>query len=190
MTPRTARWRLRPEAIVLVVGCLLGGCFAREPKSTERSIQAPPSGSPAPDAAGARPTVPAERESPESLDADDGEATPAPRREATPQPTPAAPKSGSPRQKSMPRRAAPSATGRGDAPHNDALQNEDEGADEIEASDCPGARQRKKDICDLAESICGLVERDPNVASVERHCEEARQRCRTADARTAERCQR
>jgi hypothetical protein len=124
--------RLRPAGIALAVGCLLPGCFAREPKRTDRSIEAPPAappaGSAAPDAAGDR-RAPAPVQS-ESADApDDGATTPAPRRQAAPEPAPAAPKSGSPRQKSSPRRAAPSAAGR-----SDALQDEDEEAREIEAS--------------------------------------------------------
>jgi hypothetical protein len=54
--------------------------------------------------------------------------------------------------------------------------------------DCPSARDRKQAICDLASQICQLVDRDPDVASVESYCEDAKQRCSDAQRRTAQRC--
>ncbi|MEO8184806.1 MAG: hypothetical protein ABI895_38855 [Deltaproteobacteria bacterium] len=38
--------------------------------------------------------------------------------------------------------------------------------------DCPSARDRKQAICDLASQICQLVDRDPDVASVESYCDD------------------
>jgi hypothetical protein len=63
-----------------------------------------------------------------------------------------------------------------------------EAAERLRAANCPSARERGKTICRLAERICGLVDRDPNVVSVERHCDDARARCRTARSRTESRC--
>jgi len=60
----------------------------------------------------------------------------------------------------------------------------------LDTPDCPSARERRKSICDLASQICKLVDRDPNVASVEGYCDDARQRCNEAGRRTAERCDR
>jgi hypothetical protein len=58
----------------------------------------------------------------------------------------------------------------------------------VPAADCPGARTQRDTICALAERICRLVDRDPNVASIADYCSEARQRCVDAGRRTAERC--
>jgi hypothetical protein len=58
----------------------------------------------------------------------------------------------------------------------------------LSGSDCPSARERSKAICDLANQICGLLDHDPDVASVEGYCSNARQRCEMARRRTAERC--
>lgn len=54
--------------------------------------------------------------------------------------------------------------------------------------DCPAARSRKQAICELAHQICQMVDRDPEIASVEAYCADARQRCSEAEQRTAERC--
>jgi hypothetical protein len=54
--------------------------------------------------------------------------------------------------------------------------------------DCPSARSRKQAICDLANQICQMVDRDPEIASVEAYCTDAKQRCSEAGQRTAERC--
>ncbi len=56
------------------------------------------------------------------------------------------------------------------------------------AADCPAAREQRDTICALAERICRLLERDPNVASIADYCSEARRRCVDAGRRTAERC--
>jgi hypothetical protein len=58
----------------------------------------------------------------------------------------------------------------------------------LASPDCPSARQRKQTICDLAAQICGLSERDPNVASVAEYCEIAQRRCNEAGQRTRQRC--
>jgi hypothetical protein len=54
--------------------------------------------------------------------------------------------------------------------------------------DCPSARDRSKAICDLASQICGLMERDPDVASTLEYCHNAKSRCTEATRRTSERC--
>jgi hypothetical protein len=53
---------------------------------------------------------------------------------------------------------------------------------------CPSARERKQAICDLASQICQLVDQDPDVASVESYCDDAKQRCSEAERRTSQRC--
>lgn len=53
---------------------------------------------------------------------------------------------------------------------------------------CSSARERSKAICDLAEQICQLVDRDPNVASLASHCNSARGRCRQATESTRRSC--
>jgi hypothetical protein len=58
----------------------------------------------------------------------------------------------------------------------------------LSTPDCPSARERKQAICDLANQICQLVDRDPDVASVESYCDDAKQRCSAAERRTAQRC--
>ena len=58
----------------------------------------------------------------------------------------------------------------------------------IRAADCASARERRDSICSLADRICQLVERDPNVASIADYCSEARRRCKDAGQRTAEQC--
>lgn len=62
--------------------------------------------------------------------------------------------------------------------------------DAVKAStpDCPSARERKQAICDLAHQICQMVDRDPDIASVESYCDDAKQRCSDAEKRTAQRC--
>jgi hypothetical protein len=59
----------------------------------------------------------------------------------------------------------------------------------LSTPDCPSARERKQAICDLAQQICQMVDRDPDIASVESYCDDARQRCSDAEKRTAQRCQ-
>jgi hypothetical protein len=58
----------------------------------------------------------------------------------------------------------------------------------LATADCPSARDRTKAICDLASQICGLMERDPDVASTLEYCHNAKARCSDATRRTTERC--
>jgi hypothetical protein len=82
----------------------------------------------------------------------------------------------------------------GAAPGNGTLELSQElsqrlsNAVSLASPDCASARQRKRTICDLAEQICGLSERDPNVASVAEYCEIAQRRCNEAGQRTRQRC--
>jgi len=96
-----------------------------------------------------------------------------------------------------PRRAAPSEGNaidldqpKDDGASPEALRRELSKAVDLSTPDCPSARERKQAICDLASQLCQLVDRDPDVASVEAYCSEARQRCNEAERRTAERCPR
>lgn len=58
----------------------------------------------------------------------------------------------------------------------------------LATADCPSARDRTKAICGLASQICGLMERDPDVASTLEYCHNAKERCTDATRRTTERC--
>jgi len=69
-----------------------------------------------------------------------------------------------------------------------ALRAQLDRAERAATPDCPSARERKKAVCDLAGQICGLTDRDPNVASVAEYCADAKQRCSAAERRTAEHC--
>jgi len=70
-----------------------------------------------------------------------------------------------------------------------ALRQQLDDAVKLSTPDCPSARERKQAICDLAQQICQMVDRDPDVASVESYCGDAKQRCSDAEKRTAQRCQ-
>jgi hypothetical protein len=82
----------------------------------------------------------------------------------------------------------------GAAPVNGALALSQELSERLNdaaalaSPDCASARQRKRTICDLAEQICGLSDRDPNLASVAEYCEIAQRRCNEAGQRTRQRC--
>jgi hypothetical protein len=80
--------------------------------------------------------------------------------------------------------------GKGGAGVPSSLLQRLDNAVNLDTPDCPSARERRKSICALARQICRLVDRDPNVASVEGYCDDARQRCNEAERRTAERCDR
>jgi hypothetical protein len=54
--------------------------------------------------------------------------------------------------------------------------------------DCPSARDREKAVCDLADQLCQLIDRDPSVASVAEYCADAKERCAEAARRTSQRC--
>jgi len=98
---------------------------------------------------------------------------------------PEAPAAGPPRRSDGDHRAK---SKEDDSP--EALRRELSKAVELSTPDCPAARERKQAICDLAGQLCQLVDRDPDVASVESYCADARQRCSEAERRTAERCPR
>jgi hypothetical protein len=115
---------------------------------------------------------------------------------ATPAPSSAKPDEQTRRRQTPPaKRARPN--GRGAAPGADfaeapltpqLLRQRLDDAVKLSTPDCPSARDRKQAICDLANQICQLVDRDPDVASVESYCDDARQRCNEAGRRTAQRC--
>jgi len=125
------------------------------------------------------------------------QAEPAP---AAPEPVPAPPPTSA---KPAAKRRAPA---KGKAPRNEeggpdwdfgpspsertrALRQRLDDAVKLSTPDCPSARERKQAICDLAQQICQMVDRDPDVASVESYCDDAKQRCNDAEKRTTQRCQ-
>lgn len=121
---------------------------------------------------------------------------------ASPRSAPAEGSRAAPERKAGPRRGAassgsapaPSASAEADAvlpgleDEPRQLMHRLDRAHGLATPDCPSAKLRKKAVCDLAAQICQLVDRDPNVASVTRYCETAKQRCTDASRRTAERC--
>ena len=137
-----------------------------------------------------RPAAPApepapEREEQESatpLEQDKAEPAP-PASEFAPAPPPAAspPSPAKPAAKRRaPAKGAPSSEGATDwglgaAPSERArtLRRRLDDAVKLSAPDCPSARERKQAICDLAQQICQMVDRDPDVASVESYCNDA-----------------
>ena len=80
------------------------------------------------------------------------------------------------------------ATGPGPSERARTLRQRLDDAVKLSTPDCPSARERKQAICDLAQQICQMVDRDPDVASVESYCDDAKQRCSDAEKRTAQRC--
>jgi hypothetical protein len=187
-------------ALALLLGLALPGCgkeAAREapPQTGRPSEPAPPPP--------AEPTPPAEPGvSPEMLDKDRAaDEAPAAAPSAPPRPAskPAAPSGrGAPRAASPP----PSKAARETAPEGDLdfgvggeapltpqlLYQRLDGLVKQSTPDCPSARDRKQAICDLAGQICQMVEHDPDVASVESYCDDAKHRCSEAERRTAQRC--
>ncbi len=176
-------------ALGLALAALAQACLSQEP-----SREVPPPAVPESQA----PTTPEAEETSTPAPPAEKEAAPSRAESAEPSAAPpaqAAPKSAadaearSPSKPSAPRaRAArPGASGSGlEAP--DTLMQRLDREVSLSTPDCPSARDRKKSICDLATQICRLVERDPNAASTERYCDEARQRCSDAEERTSLRC--
>jgi hypothetical protein len=161
----------------------------------------PPREAPPQNGKPAEPAPPApapEREEQGGAPLEKDKAEPAP---AAPQLAPAAPPAASP-----PRPVKPAAKGRatgksapsaealdwdlGAAPGDRArtLRQRLDDAVRLSTPDCRSARERKEAICDLAQQICQMVERDPDVASVESYCDDAKRRCNQAEQRTAQRC--
>jgi hypothetical protein len=190
-----ARRRLTVTALGILVVCLAQSCFKKEPaREAPSSTAAPP------------PPVPPKAKKAEEAETRDGRA---PAEPAAPGSAPLAPVAPSPSTGSALKPAA-KARSRGDRQElRRSTSREEKGGTEPEkddsespaalmerlseevkaaAPDCPSARERRKAICDLASQICQLTDRDPNVASVEQYCGDARQRCGEAGRRTQERC--
>jgi hypothetical protein len=168
---------------------------AEEPQAApapEPSAPPPPT-SVAPEAAGEQRLREDESGAPEF---GDGASQAAPAKPATPSSRPSSRPAAKGRARpDAPRKSAPSdnaAAGRekDDDASPESLRRELSKAVDLSTPDCPSARERKQAICDLASQLCQLVERDPDVASVESFCADARQRCTEAQRRTAERCPR
>ena len=133
---------------------------------------------------------------PEPLEKDRAEPKPA-ASEFAPAPAPPPAPTRSPAKRSAPAKGeAPSseegapdwATGPGPSERARTLRQRLDDAVKLSTPDCPSARERKQAICDLAQQICQMVDRDPDVASVESYCDDAKQRCSDAEKRTAQRC--
>jgi hypothetical protein len=110
----------------------------------------------------------------------------------TPPPTSAKP---APKRRAPSKGEAPSgeegtdwAIGPSPTEHTRALRQRLDDVVKQSTPDCPSARERKQAICDLAQQICQMVDRDPDIASIESYCDDARQRCSEAEKRTAQRC--
>jgi hypothetical protein len=187
---RAASSGLRPLLPLL----LLFACGREPPR------EAPPqNGKPATPAAPEQESQPREEQkstSPAPLEKDQAEPRPA---ESQFAPVPAPPPPASPAKPAAKRRApakgeAPSSEGAdwavGPTPTERArtLRQRLDDAVKVSTPDCPSARERKQAICDLAQQICQMVDHDPDVASVESYCDDARQRCSDAEKRTAQRC--
>jgi len=196
---------LRPWlARLLLVSLAASACTKeapREPPPRAEEVQAAPApktSAPAPPAPAAPEPSQLQLRQDESSGATDFGAGQAP--PAKPATAPAAKRGRSPAAASgaeAPRRAAPSESAadtvdgeKDDGASPEALRRELSKAVDLSTPDCPSARERKQAICDLASQLCQLVDRDPDVASVEAYCADARQRCSEAERRTAERCPR
>jgi hypothetical protein len=176
--------------LALLLGLGLPGCgkeAAREapPQTGKPSESAPP---PPPEP---KPEAEPQSVSPERLEKDRAaDEAPAPAPLAPPAPA----NSAKPARRAAPSKAAPGADtsadwAQGEAPLTPQLLRQR--LDDVvkqSTPDCPSARDRKQAICDLASQICQMVEHDPDVASVESYCDDAKQRCSEAERRTAQRC--
>jgi len=193
---------LRPWlARLLLVSLAASACTKETPREPPPRAEEPEA-APAPKTTAPAPPPPAapepgemqlRQESSGELEFGAGKAAPA--KPAAPSAAPAAKKSRAPaaaKGAEAPRRAAPSEVDldKDDSASPEALRRELSKAVDLSTPDCPSARERKQAICDLASQLCQLVDRDPDVASVEAYCADARQRCSEAERRTAERCPR
>jgi len=191
--PRLARASFGCGGALLALLILLCGCGREAPQ------QAPPQNGKPSEPAPAQPEQKAEEQSssPSMLEQDRApEPAPAAAPFAPPPPATPAAKPAKPAA-TRAREAAPTAARRPRAESNDGmdwsaepqvLRQRLDDAVKLSTPDCPSARERKQAICDLANQICQLVDRDPDVASVESYCDDAKQRCSEAERRTAQRC--
>lgn len=192
---------IRPIVAALAALALCAGCFTKEapreapPPAQEPSVSPPPSA--APTAESPSPPPP-----PGASDGFDFGAGPAGRTPGAPAAEPERSRqpldNEKPKSDARPRKAAPAPKaaaeskreleGGSDVERANAWLEQLRSTRRVPAADCPGARAQRDTICALAERICRLVDRDPNVASIADYCTEARQRCVDAGRRTAERC--
>jgi hypothetical protein len=195
--PRLARASLGCRGALLAL-LVFFGCGREAPQ------QAPPQNGKPSEPAPAQPEPKAEEPSgsPSMLEKDRAaDEAPAAAPFAPPPPATPAARAAKPGAKA-PARGAPTAAGRaraaesndgtdwstGDGLTPQVLRQRLDDAVKLSTPDCPSARERKQAICDLANQICQLVDRDPDVASVESYCDDAKQRCSEAERRTAQRC--
>lgn len=196
--PSTLAWR--SIAIVSCLGALgCQSCMSGEPAREEAPrAPTPPPPEPAPAPAETLEGDEADQEMRREEPAKDERRMGAPSG-AAPTTAPRASSGALPERKGEARRRAAEAEAPGaadDALKRRSLSQPEQLMDRLEravrsdAADCPSAETRKKAVCDLANQICQLVERDPNVASVVQYCADAKERCSQASRRTRERCER
>jgi outer membrane biosynthesis protein TonB len=180
----TARTRAR---LVLLAALAAPSCLTKEaPRETPPSA---PEAPPPPAVTPPPPPAPPEGEASEAPARDTSQKKPSSQalpRKAAPAPSPAAPEgAGAPKASAESKRALD----RDDAAARaNALMQQLRSTPSQPTADCPAAREQRATICALADRICRMVDRDPNVASIADYCSEARQRCADAGRRTAERC--
>jgi hypothetical protein len=178
------------------------GCFAQKPSSENAPSRAPAPAHPPPESPSLPPpTLEEQRETPSlpraapesnaESGAGSGALAPAP-------PPPALGSDPKPAKRRAP--AASAAPGEADRQRSERTLDDADGQRALElrerlnrsfragTPDCPSARDRKKAVCDLADQICQLIDRDPNVASVAEYCADAKERCAEAARRTSQRC--
>jgi len=190
--------RRAPPAHALWLLCaagLLHACYSKEPAREAPSAPPPPPAA-EPEPAAVQPTAPPEAAP--SMDTDSEASGAAPAKPAPPASVQSAPKakSAGEARRARPSAGAPAREEADEAPAEskralsqpETLMQRLDREVSLATPDCPSARDRKKAICDLANQICRLVDRDPNVASAERYCDEAKQRCADAGERTLSRC--
>ena len=196
----------RPIFAALTALALCAGCFTKEapreapPPAHEPSVAPPVSASPAPESPSPPPpSPPPPGESDGDFDFGMGPAARTPVKPgAKPEQQRQPLDDKKPKSDARPRKAAPAPKAAAeskrelesgsDVARANALMEQLRSTRSVPAADCPGARAQRDTICALAERICRLVDRDPNVASIADYCSEARQRCVDAGRRTAERC--
>jgi hypothetical protein len=175
--------------VCALVFCLAAAqaCLSKEaPRETAPSPAPPPSTPPVPPAEPAT-TTPAEGEA-APAPAADGEAS-KPASQLVPRKVAPAPSAARPESAGPPKAEAKRSLDVDDSVSQaGALMQQLRSTPSMPTADCPAAREQRATICALAERICRLVDRDPNVASIADYCTEARQRCADAGRRTAERC--
>lgn len=198
MDRNVTQWKhlgpVRARATALVSMVALHACYAKEPAREASPPPAQPAfeepASQQPPAPPAAPPAPAADEAERGTGAaPGGMGAPAPRKDAPPKPSRSVElqerrRAGSALEESV--TTPPKRSARIGEPEQ--LMQRLGAAVDLATPNCPAAKSRKAAICDIAQQICELEGRDPNVASVAAYCEDARRRCAEAGQRVSERC--